>query len=136
MTTLHDTPAVATALARAVNLNQKLYSVTLPWSDTDPEQGTYSDNVWATSVDAAIRSLAAEMADHPDAEIDSDDDAARQAFIEERVDNGGGCCVVLTVSDALLDDLEQLLRGPQGDLSDGARADLQTVRRIIAKYAH
>lgn len=111
----------------------KLFTVTLAWNPSNSEEGDYSVNVWATDEDAAIRSVAEEMADHPDAGIDEGDDQRRAEFIEN-IAGAAGTYAAEDVGAGLIATVSEFLAGPSGEMSDEAKKDFEVVKTILARY--
>lgn len=110
-----------------------LFTVTLPWNLNDAEEGDYCSNVWASDHDAAVRLLAEEMADLPDSGIDENDEAGRQEFIEGIVSTASPYAAE-SVTSNIASNLSSLLAGPSGEMSDQAKADLQSIQVILSRH--
>lgn len=119
------------AQAKKQNTELKLFKATLDWNPRDPSEGDYCNWTWALDHDAAIRNIAEEMADNGEKEFD--DDANREAYIQEIVDGAGTYAVELVV-DGILPDVKRLLEGPTGKMSPTARSKYGAIRNILKSY--
>lgn len=108
----------------------KLYSVTLSWGASSSDEGTYSTHVWAANEVTAQRFVAEEMADNSGTAFSSA--AAREAYITARISSADYSPRL--VADRLHADLTELLKGPTGNLSEQAKADLDTIQVMLNKY--
>lgn len=127
------TPRYETALVAGNETPEdklRLFTVTLPWSD-DAEEGDYATSKWATNADHAIRTVAEEMGNSGEMVFDSASD--KNAWIEATIKSAGASCAE-DAADVATGYLEQLLSGPDGELSDQAKADLAQAAAILAKY--
>lgn len=108
-----------------------LFEVTLAWNSSNSEEGDYSDNVWARDEDHAVRLLAEEMADHKHSYCTTDEERAR--FVERKVENAASHAAIRVASN-VMSDCEDLLKGPTGEMTAEAAADLATISAILKKH--
>jgi len=109
-----------------MNSPLKLYTVTLPWSHSDNEMGDYASSVWAESEDEAIRLVAEEMAT-----ADDMNDTFRSIFVRQQIEKAGHYCTELAAQ-SMLDDLEQLMKGPQSEPL--RREDQQLLEQLRERF--
>lgn len=108
-----------------------LFRVTLDWQQNDPEQGDYCTSVWAKDDDEAIRLVAEEMADHPDAGCDTKKE--RADFAAARIAEAGPYGTE-SVAAGLLRNIETLIAGPDRNMTKPGRQDYALIETILKKY--
>lgn len=108
-----------------------LFAVTLPWNDNDPEEGTYTEKVWASDRKAAIRMVAIEMAD----EQDCGEWPAK--YRREKINifvAGATSESVVDVKAQIISDLYDIMSGPKKHLTKEASHARATILDIISLF--
>lgn len=108
-----------------------LFAVTLDWNTNNREEGDYANSVWAENDEAAVRLIAEEMSFTASACTQTK--KARAAFVEAAIESASVYAAV-RIADTALNDVERLIAGPNAEMSDEAKADLEAVRAIMKKY--
>lgn len=104
---------------------KKLFKVTLDWNDDAEDFSTYTGTRWAKDQAAAIRSVAAEMAN--DLECDGKE---RREYIAGRAAGA----VVDDVACSVKSDIHDLLAGPGGTLTVEAKRAKRVIFDLLAAY--
>jgi hypothetical protein len=110
----------------------KLYLVTSPWHPRDREMGTYCDKVWARDSNDAARELALLMAQEEDSSCETDEEMA--AWAKKHLEGCKDYMDIVDVSATVVNDIRELLAGPEGELEPGAKSDFEAIKKLLAKY--
>lgn len=108
----------------------QLYRVTLPWDANDREEGDYCDTVWAKDEDAAVRSVATDMANASPEELSRKE---YRAMIAEFIDGGGNYPVDPVYINVAID-IDRLLAGPSGQMSPEAQKAKDTIIFLLNHF--
>lgn len=109
----------------------QLFNVVLYWNPNNDEEGTFGEPVWAKDEDDAVLALATRMSEHSDSGCETD--SQRQKYINALVQDAETYAAT-RVSISVVSDLERLLAGPSGEMTQEAKTDYQAIMATLEKY--